>query len=296
MDWTLYWFMFPVAIAVATLAMLSGIGGAALFTPIFLIVFPLLGAVYPLASPEAAIGAALLTVTFGFSSGFIGYFRRGLIDFRSALPFIAVGLPLAIAGALLTQFMNFTLLKAVYGLLMIVLAALIWRYRRPAGEAAAAADSGHDTTRRIRSLTARDGTVHRYPVPRQGAGAIVTATGGFLTGLLSVGIGEMVIPQLVLRHRLPVAVAAGTSVAVTIAVVIGAMVTQLAVLIAGGGVAAVPWNLVCYTVPGVIIGGQIGPLLHGIVSQAAIQKGIAGLFLAIGIAMAIIVYQALARA
>ena len=33
MDFTLYWFMFPVAILVATAAMLSGIGGAALFTP-----------------------------------------------------------------------------------------------------------------------------------------------------------------------------------------------------------------------------------------------------------------------
>ena len=31
MDFTLYWFMFPVSILVATCAMLSGIGGAALF-------------------------------------------------------------------------------------------------------------------------------------------------------------------------------------------------------------------------------------------------------------------------
>ena len=44
--------------AVATTAMLSGIGGAALFTPIFLIIFPLLGPEYPLASPAAAIGVA----------------------------------------------------------------------------------------------------------------------------------------------------------------------------------------------------------------------------------------------
>jgi uncharacterized membrane protein YfcA len=43
MDWTIYWFMFPVSICVATTAMLSGIGGAALFIPIFVIIFPLLG-------------------------------------------------------------------------------------------------------------------------------------------------------------------------------------------------------------------------------------------------------------
>ena len=43
MDWTIYWFMFPVSICVATTAMLSGIGGAALFIPIFVIIFPILG-------------------------------------------------------------------------------------------------------------------------------------------------------------------------------------------------------------------------------------------------------------
>jgi len=42
LDWVQYWFMFPVSIAVATTAMLSGIGGAALFIPIFVVVLPTL--------------------------------------------------------------------------------------------------------------------------------------------------------------------------------------------------------------------------------------------------------------
>ena len=71
MDFTLYWFMLPVSVCVATCAMLCGIGGAALFTPIFILVFPLLGPEYPLDSTVAAIGTALLTETFGFSSGFV---------------------------------------------------------------------------------------------------------------------------------------------------------------------------------------------------------------------------------
>lgn len=43
MDWTVYWFMLPVCITVASVAMFSGISGAALLTPIFLIGFPLFG-------------------------------------------------------------------------------------------------------------------------------------------------------------------------------------------------------------------------------------------------------------
>ena len=53
MDRTIYRFMFPVSICIATTAMLSGIGGAALFTPVFIIVFPLIGPEYPLATPAA---------------------------------------------------------------------------------------------------------------------------------------------------------------------------------------------------------------------------------------------------
>ena len=60
MDFTIYWFMFPVSIVVASCAMLSGIGGAALFTPIFILVFPLLGPEYVLNSTIAAISAALI--------------------------------------------------------------------------------------------------------------------------------------------------------------------------------------------------------------------------------------------
>ena len=129
MDWTIYWFMFPISICIATAAMLSGIGGAALFTPIFLIVFPLIGPEYPLATPSAAIGAALATTAFGFASGFVGYYRRRLIDFRAALPFIAVAVPVAIVGALFSHAANQSWLKATYGILMLVLFVVLLRDR-----------------------------------------------------------------------------------------------------------------------------------------------------------------------
>ena len=53
MDLTLYCFRFPVSISVVTCAMLSSIGGAALFTPIFILGFPLLGPEYILHSTLA---------------------------------------------------------------------------------------------------------------------------------------------------------------------------------------------------------------------------------------------------
>ena len=293
MDLTLYWFMFPVAIAISTTAILSGIGGAALFTPMFLIVFPLLGAEYTMSTAVTAIGAALLTQTFGFASGFIGYRRRGLIDYKSALPFIAVAVPIAILGALLSQSVDANLLKGTYAVLMAILSVIL--LRRPASVegtptiGAEARSAGAASAPEVRELEARDGTRYRYAAPRQGLGAVATGIGALLTGMVSVGIGEVIMGQLVKRHRVPLPVAAATSVLIVIATVTAASLAQVTALIAEGGVEAVPWNLVMYTIPGVIIGGQIGPRAQGKVSQKTMVRAIAFLFALICVAMASIV-------
>ena len=46
------WWLFPVSIGIATIAMSSGIGGAVFFSPLFLLVLGL--------SPTIAIGSALI--------------------------------------------------------------------------------------------------------------------------------------------------------------------------------------------------------------------------------------------
>jgi uncharacterized membrane protein YfcA len=188
LDWVQYWFMFPVSIGIATTAMLSGIGGAALFIPIFVIIFPVLGPEYPLTT-AAAIGSALMTEVFGFSSGFVGYYRKKLIDFHSAIPFLMVAVPVAIVGAILLATLKEqeVILKGAYALLMLVLCPVILRHTppekivQPQSVGAAAVEDD----RPMRSVTGRDGQTYQYRKPRLGAfGAGATSVGGFLTGLL----------------------------------------------------------------------------------------------------------------
>jgi uncharacterized membrane protein YfcA len=289
MDWSIYWFMFPVSICVATTAMLSGIGGAALFIPIFIIIFPLLGPEYPLTT-AAAIGTALMTEVFGFSSGFVGYYRKRLIDFRSAIPFICVSVPVAILGALLLAVLKDqdTFLKGAYAILMLSLCPIILRHTPPTSvtDEGATKAVGAAVNQPTRTVVARTGQTYTYPIPRQGiVGGIITSTGAFLTGLLGVGIGEVIVPQLVKRNRVPVAVAAATSVFTVIVTIASASFTQVAALLSAGGVNAIPWNLVCYTIPAVIIGGQLGPWLQGRIAQRTMEKSIAILFGVIGVAM-----------
>jgi uncharacterized membrane protein YfcA len=280
LDFTLYWFMFPVSILVATCAMLSGIGGAALFTPIFILVFPLLGPEYVLESTIVSIGAALFTQTFGFLSGFIGYYRRRLIDFALAWRILRFSIPVAVLGALTASLVHDSVLLASYAILVAVLAVVLWRNAVPAKK-----DTSKTTPAVQRKLTDSRGKDYFYDEPELGPGSFaLTGVGAFLTGLVSVGIGEVTISQLT-RKGIPIAVAAATSVLVVIATVVFASFTLFAQLIQAGGWSAVPWNLLCYDIPGVLIGGQIGPRLQGMISQHTMRRAISILFVILAIAM-----------
>lgn len=284
MDFTQYWFMLPIATMVATTAMLSGIGGAALFTPIFVIIFPLLGPQYPLESTVAAIGTALLTETFGFSSGFVGYYRKNLIDFSIAAKFLKVSIPVAILGALVAHYIDDSFLMFGYALLVLILAFVLIFFHHD--HSAVKTQTGSGTQKVIK--IDNKGVRHEYDLPSLNfVSGLITSIGAFFTGLLSVGIGEVVVPQLT-KRGVPIGVAAATSVAVVIVTVAAASFTLIAQLINAGGLSAVPWNLVIYTIPGVIIGGQIGPRLQGFVTQRSMERAIGGLFIIIAVAMFII--------
>lgn len=268
--------------------MLSGIGGAALFTPIFILIFPLLGPEYVLESTLAAIGTALFTQTFGFLSGFVGYYRRKLIDYALAFRILWVAVPVGVVGALTANLVHDSVLLAGYSLLVAILAAVMWRSHL----VRASAHELHSTVLR-RVITDSRGHSYEYAVPKLGLrSAAITATGAFLTGMVSVGIGEVTISQLT-RNGIPIAVAAATSVLVVIVTIVFASTTLFAQLIQSGGWQAVPWNLLCYDIPGVLIGGQIGPRLQGLVPPHTMRRAISLLFIVLAIAMMAVAYQKL---
>jgi uncharacterized membrane protein YfcA len=280
-DFTLYWFMFPVSIAVATCAMLSGIGGAALFTPIFVLVFPLLGPEYVLESTITAIAAALITQTFGFLSGFIGYYRRRLIDYSLARRLMRISVPAAAAGALVGSAVYDSVLLASYAVLVAVLALVMWL--NPVPRHGALSEHGVITSQK---LTDSRGHTYTYDHPRlTSRNSVLTGIGAFLTGMVSVGIGEVTISQLS-RKGVPIPVAAATSVLVVIVTIVFASSVLFVQLVREGGWTAIPWNLLCYDIPGVLIGGQIGPRLQGLVTPHVMRRAIAVLFIMLAVAMA----------
>ena len=301
-----YAFMLPTATLVATSCQLAGIGGAALFSPIFLLVFPFLGPQYPLETAGAALASALLTECFGFASGLSGYARRGLVDWDVAGKFLVASIPAALLGAVSAKDVSSSpeLLQCMYATLMLGLAGYLLLAPRPE-ELALESENGECSIeglegRDVRETTAADGTEFSYLSRPRGSpsGIVATWVGGGLTGLLGVGIGEVILPQLVRGCCMPLPIAAGTSVAIVVTTALTAASVQFLALAAGvqgdgtlleGLISVVPWSLVRYTIPGVLVGGQLAPLLasKGTFSDEAIERFAATLFAIIGTAFAV---------
>ncbi len=277
--------MFPVCIVIASIAMLSGISGAAMLSPAIILGFPLLGV--PEIAPAAAIGMSLFTEFFGFGSGVIGYLRRGLVDLKTYKALVWIAVPVAALAGFISQEIDPNVLKTIYGVLMFPLAVVLWRQaaeqlrpgsRHPKPRYAPIEEQDPELTR----VVDRDGNVYEWRTCNRGAGRVLTAFGATMAGLVSTGIGEIEMPQLVKRCRVPLAVAAGTSILIVASTVLGASVAHIARLVGEDGIDAVPWNLVVYTVPGAVIGGQIGARLQGSISPKLMERSMATLFVVIG--------------
>lgn len=180
MDYTVYAFMLPVCIGIATIAMTSGISGAALLSPTIIIGFPLLGV--PKLAPAAAIGASLFTEFSGFGSGVVGYVGRRLYDVRTVRALVIVAIPVGGVAGFFSGFIDPRVLKGIYGVLMLPLAAVLWRQAGeelrpgspdPKPEYARVRDEDSDVTR----VEDVDGNVYEWRTCNRRVGRVLTAAG-----------------------------------------------------------------------------------------------------------------------
>jgi uncharacterized protein len=289
-DWIVYWFMFPACILIASVAMLTGISGTAMLTPFLILVFPILSV--PTLTPGQAVGMALFTEFFGFASGVVGYQRAHLIDYKTGWRLVSVAVPTMIVFSLLSQLVSSDVLRVAYGVMMLGLSSYLFltapgnvRNRRLGAlpKAAESIPRNHEAAVE-RVIQAQDGKQYRYKICDQRRGYMITCAGAAMEGLVSVGLGELEMPNLVKRCKIPVAVSAATSVFVIAIAVLSGSITSVAVLIQKGGLAAVPWNLVLYTIPGAVLGGQLGSRFQGRISSDFSERLISILFVVVGIA------------
>ena len=275
-----YWFMFPVAILVATTAMASGVEGATFFTPIFLLALGL-----PI---EVAIGTGLITEVFGFASGVYAYRRKKLIDYRLGASLLVVTVPMALLGTWIAGRVDADLLKTILG--MGLLAVALSFLRSPEAEDLSRTDGAieekYGGDRGETCLVAADGERICYTVCNKAEGRMIAGTGGLFIGMIATGLGELNAYFLLQRCRVPSKVSVATSVFVVAITALSAAGGHLYGFIqAGGEVLATVISIVVFTVPGVIVGGQLGALVATRVSQHVLERALGVLFILVAVLM-----------
>jgi len=272
-----YWYLFPIAIAIAALANGAGVGGATFFSPLFVLALRL--------DPRVAIGTALITEIFGFGSGVLAHARVRAIDWGLVRRLMTWSIPLAVGGSLIAGFVDPDLLKIVLGVgLLGVAFAFVRHHDHDEEDAAIARGEGVVEPSEPRLIETTDGERYEYRLCRRGEGRWYAAAGGLFVGLISTGLGELNSYALVKRCRVPTRVAIASGVAVVAVTALAAGITHLIDFVRDGGeVIDVVLSLVIFTVPGVIIGGQIGPRLLRRIPGDTLLRGLGWLFLGVAL-------------
>jgi uncharacterized protein len=284
MDWTVYWFQSIACFGFATTAMFSGISGAALMLPWFVLGFPLLGV--PEITMLQAVAASLFLESAAFGVGIYRYHRRRMIDWTTAKRIAVPVLAAAVLGALVAHRAPEDWLRVAYAALVFGAAFILLRMAR--GEAAR-----HDPCPEgeERDIPGDSGEPYRFCAHLRFQRSI-SGGGSFLTRLISTGVGEVTQPSLIARSGFPVPVAAATSIVLVAIADIAAILVHFTEFVVREGIAGIPWNLIVWGVPGMVAGSFLGSHLQGRVNELVARRFFAGLFALLGITFLYVTFAA----
>lgn len=277
-----YWFMMPLSILIATVAMASGVEGATFFAPLFI-----LGLGLP---TDVAIGTGLITEVFGFSSGLFAYIKRKLIDYKLAKDLLVVTIPVALLGTFLGGIIPSLLLKLILGLGLILVALSFLRspHEDELEKLDHAIQQNVQQLKEKTCLTTASGETICYKLVNRNEGRFFTAIGSLFLGMISTGLGEMNGYLLLKRCKIPTKVAVASSVLIVAVSALSASVYHVLRFVQAGEETLLSVSkLLIFTIPGVLIGGQLGPIIASRIPQKRMEKAMGILFMLVALVMLI---------
>jgi uncharacterized membrane protein YfcA len=255
LNYEAYWGLFPLGIAIATMAMATGIDGAAFWAPVLLLWYEV--------DPPVAIACGIFIEVFGFTSGVYGYAKRGSILFREALPLLGCAVLFGLIGAYVSKVVPARLLLGAVGA-----GSLFLSYRN---------------IRKIKrgDHEQRSEALH---LKQKGVGCLLSGIGGFFTGTIGFGIGQTNNYYLLVRNRLSVPYASGTTVFM---IAVTACVTSVFNFFYYEENKSVDvqqiYNIVFFAVPAAVIGAQAGVRLAHKIKGVLFYYGVAVIFFVIAL-------------
>jgi uncharacterized membrane protein YfcA len=252
---------------------LTGGGGSILGVPLLVLALGVL--------PADAVAMSLVSVAATALVGATQSLRHGLIVWQPSLIFAAGGMLSAPAGTSAARHLPQDALVAAFALLAVTVGSLMWRAarRNPAQASAVRAVALAPGSGPV-CVLAPDGQL-RFTAPCAAVLAGIGVGTGFLSGLLGVGGGFLIVPALVVLGGVPMRQAVGTSLVVI------AMNTLAGY---GGyhGTVDVPWMIVLQFAGVAAAGILVGSVMLKRVPQQMLKRAFAVLLLLIG---ALILWQ-----
>ncbi|RJQ84491.1 MAG: sulfite exporter TauE/SafE family protein [Desulfobacteraceae bacterium] len=230
------WIALPAGFLIATLATLIGFGGGILWMPFLILVANL--------EPAQAVTTSLIVQVGGMGSGSLAVIAARKADLKLSLYLSAcafVGIP---AGVWLSKVISADSIIFLLGVVSLAM-ALVFVYTHEDDSAAVAKTVSLQRAAPYLSLS----TVFAV-----------------LTGLLSMGVGDFLVP--ILRNRLKIGMEAAMSTCLVVMAVNAAFAAGLH--LATGDRFAL--EVVLWAIPGVLIGGQLGPRLAGRIADQTLKE------------------------
>ena len=268
MDILTYWYLFPIATLISAIAMFFGIGGAVLFSPFFLLVLSL--------RIDVAITLGLLIEVFGFLSGFIGFARSRLVNYHLGSRILPLTVIFGVAGAVMGKYLPTMALELALAALLLLLAAAFLRKESgitPSNTPLHPSESSEIIRRRHYDF---------WQDFKKSPGLFIRSSfGGLMVGLVSAGLGEINGYNFVKKLGMIPSLAAGTSVFVVAVTALSASIFNVSYFtVASAEDINTILKIALFTVPGVIIGAQLGVILSRKIDHTKLA-GILPWFLAI---------------
>ncbi|MCA9708037.1 MAG: sulfite exporter TauE/SafE family protein [Myxococcales bacterium] len=248
-----YWYLLPLGLTIATISISAGISGSNFWLPVLLLVIGL--------PPRLAFWLALTAVVLGNGSGVCRNLRAGTIDLLLASRLMVVAMPAALVGSIVTSFVDDRPL--LLGFAAVAAIGAIGVLRSPA--------------ERTKALVSRPHKVQQ-----------AAALGGLLQGLVITGCGVVLLPTLLRHQRARPEVLVGTSVLVVLSCALTAALMRIdaQMLEAMHTHRAELWHALPFAIPGVVVGGQLGPRIAARLRLATLERYFAVLLLVVCLSVA----------
>lgn len=257
-----------------------GIGGAGVSTPAVRLFLD--------ASPAIALGTTLPVTVPTSATGAFTYWRRGFLDRRVAGIACLSGALASAAGAFVTRFVNLHYLMILTGLIILYVAVMTIRRgvtgRRAAdlGEGPVIPGAAGEEDEEESECAAPERQAGKAGLETEACRApaltvlSVGLAAGFLSGLLGIGGGAVLIPGFLYVLKMPIRRAFATSLAVIAVIAIpGTIVHSL--------LGHVSWSLALYLVIGSIPGSYAGARLNLRTAEHLLYISFGALLCAFGI-------------